>query len=384
MRLLLPWLLLVLLLPGCSLAGSPSAVVPAPAPGDERCALTLTSACGHWSSPSPSRPLAGEGCLKGGMRGEGEGSLNRRHAALMTAGADSGTLYVANLRSSDVSVIALADGAEWARVPVAFNPHELAVAGDVLLVTNYRSGAVTRLSLPNLAGTPIALGGEPHGVAVVGSLVAVTLGRAGQVALLDLADGRVRATVPTGGEPHMAAAWGECVYVVDATGALLEIDPATPAEGRGPRPAGAAAVTRRVAVGAVPESLDISPDGAVIAVANARSGDVSLVDRERFVERARVLLPGSPVRVRYRPDGRLLAVSLANVGQVALLSQDGAVAALVPVGGGPDGLVFSPDGRLLYVALTRDNRVAVIDVAARRVVRTLPAGDGPSGLLLLP
>ncbi len=293
--------------------------------------------------------------------------------SLQHAGTGGGTLYVANLRSSDVSVIALADGRERARLPVAFNPHELAVAGDALLVTNYRSGAVTRLSLPDLAATPIALGGEPHGVAVVGSLAVVTLGRAAEVALLDLADDRVCATVPTGGEPHMAAAWGDRVYVADASGsALLEIDPTT------------AALTRRVAVGATPESLDVSPDGDTIAVANARSGDVSLIDRERFVERARVPLPGAPVRVRYRPDGRLLAVSLTDAGQVALLDRTGAVTVLIPVGNRPDGLAFSPDGRLLYVALTGENRVAVVDVAARRVLRALPAGDGPSGLLLVP
>ncbi|MER3420340.1 MAG: hypothetical protein C4290_07375, partial [Chloroflexota bacterium] len=81
---------------------------------------------------------------------------------------------------------------------------------------------------------------------------------------------------------------------------------------------------------------------------------------------------------------QLLAVSLSDAEQVALLDAGGAVTALVPVGNRPDGLAFSPDGRLLYVALTGDNRVAVVDVARRRMVRTLPAGDGPSGLLLLP
>lgn len=284
-----------------------------------------------------------------------------------------GTLYVANLRSSDVSVLTLPDGHERARVPVAFNPHELAPTGDAVLVSNYRSGAVTRLSLPDLRVVPIALGGEPHGVAVAGPLAAVTLGRAGEVALLDAVSGSVRARVPTGGEPHMAAAWGDRVYVADAAGnALLEIDPAV------------AAVTRRVRLGVMPESLDISPEGGLIAVANARSGDVSLIDRERFTEQARVPVPGAPVRVRFHPAGQLLAVSLSDAEQVALLDAGGAVTALVPVGNRPDGLAFSPDGRLLYVALTGDNRVAVVDVARRRMVRTLPAGDGPSGLLLLP
>jgi YVTN family beta-propeller protein len=367
-RFVLPWLLLVLLLP----AGAPP---------------------GSLTTVAPSPVLSG--------LADGHSSLSTQHSARVKAragrGAEGGTLYVANLRSADVSVLTLPDGRERARVPVAFNPHELAPASrDAVLVTNYRSGAVTRLTLPDLAASPIALGGEPHGVAVAGPVAAVTLGRAGEVALVDAVSGHVRARVPTGGEPHMAAAWGDFVYVADAAGgALLEIDPAAPAEGTTRPPArapsfaggaryGGAAVTRRVPVGATPESLDVSPDGATIAVANARSGDVSLVDRERFAERARVPVPGAPVRVRYHPAGRTLAVSLNDAGQVALLDIDGAVTALIPVGNRPDGLAFSPDGRLLYVALTGDNRVAVVDVTRRRVVRTLPAGDGPSGLLLLP
>src|SRR5689334_5093440 len=59
--------------------------------------------------------------------------------------APRGTLYVANLRSSDVSVLDLASGRELQRVPVALDPHELAQAGGAVWVSDYRSAAVTRL-----------------------------------------------------------------------------------------------------------------------------------------------------------------------------------------------------------------------------------------------
>lgn len=286
---------------------------------------------------------------------------------------EGGTLYVANLRSSDVSVIDAASGHERARIPVAQNPHELAAAMDGVLVSNYRSGAVTLLRGGGIA-TSLDLGGEPHGLAVAGGRAAVTLGRAGRVALLDARSGDRLGEVETGGEPHMAAAATDGrLYAVDAArDLLLEID------------AAAGAVTRRVAVGRTPETLAVSPDGRTVAVGNARSGDLSLIDADSFTERARVPVPGVPVRVRYSPDGRTLAVSLNDSGRVALLDRDGAVRATVAAGARPDGLAFSPDGRVLYVALSGDHRVAVLGLADRRVLRTIDAGDGPSGLLLLP
>jgi YVTN family beta-propeller protein len=297
---------------------------------------------------------------------------------------EHGLLYVANLRSSDISVIDLATGRETARIPVADNPHELIAAEDAVWVSNYRSAAVTLLSARDRPDSPFPLGkgvgglglfpvsGEPHGLAVVGERVAVTQGRDGRVALIDAITGGLTAEIVVGGEPHMAAAAGGRLYVVDAAGdALVEIDP------------DAGAVTRRLVVGRTPESLALSPDGRTAAVANARSADLSLVDLASFTERARVPLPGAPVRVLYSPDGRTLAVSLNDTGRVLLLDPASAgVRASIPAGERPDGLAFSPSGRLLYVALTGDHRVAVLRVKDHRLLGTLYSGDGPSGLLV--
>jgi YVTN family beta-propeller protein len=46
----------------------------------------------------------------------------------------------------------------------------------------------------------------------------------------------------------------------------------------------------------------------------------------------------------------------------------------------PAGSAVSPDGKYLYVACNGDNSVAVIDTAAKRVVRQLPAGYFPYGV----
>ena len=59
--------------------------------------------------------------------------------------------------------------------------------------------------------------------------------------------------------------------------------------------------------------------------------------------------------------------ALAVVGEIALP-------------GTPETGVVTPDGGKLYVALSSANKVAVIDVAARRVVRSIDGvGQGPWG-----
>lgn len=286
--------------------------------------------------------------------------------------SSSGLLYVANLRSSDVSMVDVSSMREVGRFPVATNPHEFVALSAGILVSNYRSATVTTLAGDGTARST-QVGGEPHGLAVAGTVVAVTQGRQGTVAILDVATLTARAVVQTGGELHTATSFGGMIYVVDAAGGLLlEIDPLR------------AAVTRQVRVGDIPESVAVSPDGQTVAVANARSGDISLVDRETFVERTRADARGAPVRVLFMPDGQTLAAALNDTGAVALLkTASSEVQSIIPVGERPDGLALSPDGRQLFVSLTGANEVAVVDLRERRVTGRIAVGDGPSGLLVV-
>ncbi|HYT72848.1 MAG TPA: hypothetical protein VEK78_15790, partial [Gemmatimonadales bacterium] len=56
----------------------------------------------------------------------------------------------------------------------------------------------------------------------------------------------------------------------------------------------------------------------------------------------------------------------------------------IPVGRRPWGIALSPDGRRLYTADGRSNQVSVIDTGGRKVVATIPVGDRPNDLLYIP
>lgn len=145
----------------------------------------------------------------------------------------------------------------------------------------------------------------------------------------------------------------------------------------------AGVVTRRVGVGGTPEGIAVSPDGRTLAVANARSRDLSLIDIETFAERARIAVGGSPVRVAYHASGATLAVSLIDRGSILLLDTRSGRSRTLNVGVRPDGLAFDASGTRLFVALTGEGTVVEVRLRDRQMTRRLAVGDGPSGLLFV-
>ncbi len=58
---------------------------------------------------------------------------------------------------------------------------------------------------------------------------------------------------------------------------------------------------------------------------------------------------------------------------------------VVPVGRGPEGFDVSPDGKELWTAHMGDGRISVIDIASKKVVKTIDAGArGPNRLKFTP
>lgn len=179
----------------------------------------------------------------------------------------------------------------------------------------------------------------------------------------------------------------------------------------------------RIPVAVGPWGLAVSPDGALVAVANresARTGvegnTVSLLDVEKSAaaakdaEVARVLVGSNnpaaqtrPFSLAFTPDGKELIVSNFRGNSVsiidvkkALANELGAETARIkldtPSGGPsrPRGIVVTPDGR--YAAVTGAARGApgsgvlwVLDVPARKVVgRVTGVGNETYLLALLP
>jgi len=117
-------------------------------------------------------------------------------------------------------------------------------------------------------------------------------------------------------------------------------------------------------------------------VAARDAGRVALIDAVDLTLRWTTRLPDGPVRVAFAGD-QVLA-SLALSGSLAFLdSKTGRLTGVIPIGALPDGIAVDSDRSLAYVAAVGDDMVAVVDTERRRVVGQRPAGDGPSGVLLV-
>jgi YVTN family beta-propeller protein len=107
-----------------------------------------------------------------------------------------------------------------------------------------------------------------------------------------------------------------------------------------------------IAVGAMPRSLAIAPNG-LVWVTNKGSATLSLINANTFNVAQTVNLPygSQPFGVVFAPDGSAAYVTLEASGQVLKLNvNDGALLASVAVGPNPRHLAVSADGATLLVA----------------------------------
>ena len=189
-------------------------------------------------------------------RGQAAGDGKDRSPSSLALSADGRWAVTANTTADTVSLVDLEQGAVTAEVSVGRRPLAVAWSGKRAVVSNSLSESVTVLEVapPDLhvIGT-VAVGYQPRGVAVAGD----------------------RAYVALSGD--------DAVSVVDL---------------------GALALVGRAAVGEEPWHLALTPDGKRLAVGDARSMDVRVVDTESLRTLHTVRLKGHNVRqLAVSPDG---------------------------------------------------------------------------------
>jgi YVTN family beta-propeller protein len=199
-------------------------------------------------------------------------------------------------------------------------------------------GQVLVLDAQTLAplAEPITLEGQDGATEVSfspdGRQAFVANGLSGTLSVLDVASRQVTATVRVGRDP--VGAWPGAdglMYVDNELGQTLSVvDPAGP---------GAPRVLRSLDLGFTPGMAAATPEGQ-LWVSDSTNGQV----------------------VPYPPGG---SVPLAPV----------------PTGEGAHGLAFSPSHRLLFVTNQWEDSLSVIDVHARQVIKELPTGRAPNGLV---
>lgn len=297
----------------------------------------------------------------------------------------TGTLVVTNKSPNTATIIDVATGRALATLPTGRGPHEIVLSRDgrTAVVTDYggrpAGATLTVIDVPGARVVrTIDLGTyrAPHGLVFLpgDSLVAVTSEATGNVVVVHVGEGVVRRAVPTqAGGSHMVAvaADGAAAFTGNmGNHTVSQLDLRT------------GAYVKSWPVPRVPEAIGVSPDGREVWVGSNAEHRVSALDVATGAVTTVADSVDWPYRVLFTPDARTVLIPDMN-GETLRFIDRGArreLGRLSFPGGGPQGITLTPDGRYAFLSLSKQAKVAVVDVAARRVVGTVPAGETPDGV----
>jgi YVTN family beta-propeller protein len=305
--------------------------------------------------------------------------------AAQQAAVTSGTVLVADQQSATATIVDVETRATTT-VDVGAGPHETIVSPDgrwgVVTVYGVAGAPGNKLAVIDLVAKKMArtidLGEytRPHGASFVpGSptQVVVTSETTANIVLVDIADGKVLAAIPTRHVgSHMLGITNDGKRVFTASipyGGIAELDLVK------------REFVRDLQVSTNTEGIGVSPDGSTVWVGSNNGHTVSIVDTKTWTVASKIEGLGMPYRIGFSPDGRIAvfcdpAADKIWIADVATRKVIGEVGAL----GSPRGIRIAGDNRTAFVTLGGENAVAAIDLVTRTVKWKAPVGRSPDGV----
>lgn len=291
-----------------------------------------------------------------------------------------GRVYVPDSGGAAVDVVDTTSYHVLRRIPVGRAPRQVVPSWDLktLWVTSRRS-LVPLDPRTGEAGrrVPVAAPSDLY-FSVDGRAALLLDSRRGRIQIRDPATMRYRSTVrvPCSGLTRADfSATGDTMVVGCASGLVARVDVA------GHRSTG----TLRLAAGARPQDVRLSPDGTTFYVADRGRGGVWLVDAQRFRKTgfirtgrgAHGLYPSRDAGILYVTNGGERTVSLVSF---SLRRQIGRWR--VPAA--PDAGGVSATGRVFWLSSRAGDAVYAISTRTGHVIRKVRTGPGPRGLCVHP
>jgi len=280
---------------------------------------------------------------------------------------DGTLLYIACANDGDgfVSVILAEDYSEICSIPVGFDPIELAITPDGQYV--YATNTVTGYSISKISTASCSVimdiggGTDPSGIAITpdGSIVCVVAHWTGSMQLISTATDQVVATIPGLGN-------GAYDVAITPDGAFAYVSLRYTGPNPGPEQVMKIDLLTNSVVATIPiggEGLAITPDGSEVWVAGYVTSEyVHVISTAMDVVVDSVFLGRSSDRVEISHSGIFGYVSQILDSSLAVISvPEKRVLASVPVGQGPRGMSISPDGTLIYIANADGDCVSVVE-----------------------
>lgn len=297
----------------------------------------------------------------------------------------SGTIVVTNKSPSTATIIDVASGRTLATLPTGPGPHEVVLTSDARLavVTDYGGAPRKTLTIIDVPGMrvlrTIDLGTytAPHGIAFLpgDSVVAVTSETTGNVVLVNIHAGVVRRAIPTqalGSHMVGVTADGSRGYTGDMrSNTISELDLR---DGR---------FLRSLSVPTTPEAINVTADGREVWVGSNSTGQLTVVDAAAWTATTAAEGFRWPYRIWFTPDQKTVIVPDMTNEDVRFFDRASRreVGKILLPGAGPQGIAVTPDGRYALLSLSRQAKIAIIDLASRKVVGELAAGNTPDGIV---
>jgi YVTN family beta-propeller protein len=303
-------------------------------------------------------------------------------AAAQSEQAGTGTLVVLNKGSATATFVDVASGEVVTTLPTGEGPHELAMTSDGrwAVSTDYNDGnslTVFDVASARVEGTiDFTRHPRPHGAFFLpgDSLLAVTSEANRSVVIVAPLRGEIVGSISTAaGGSHMVAVTGDgrTLYTGDISeGTVSRLDVATRTK------------TRSYPVSAQPEAITVSRDGTEVWVGSNAEGFVSVLDTDSGEITTRIPGFSWPYRILIVGERGLVVIPDLRLEVVRFFDRDRReeVGRLELPGEGPQGVALTHDRSTLFLSLSSSGQVAVIDLAARSIVRRIDVGPTPDGL----
>ena len=140
-------------------------------------------------------------------------------------------------------------------------------------------------------------------------------------------------------------------------------------------------VVETIAIGACPETVTASPDGAYLCITHYDTCSVSAVNLATGNVTA-VGLRDAPLAVVFTPDSAHAYV--CNVRSISVIDTTTNDADDIDTGDLPRGLQLSPDGKRAYITNFGDRTLSVVDTITNSVATTLGAPGHPEAVAVSP
>ncbi|HYM22100.1 MAG TPA: cytochrome D1 domain-containing protein [Vicinamibacterales bacterium] len=294
-------------------------------------------------------------------------------------------LLVLNKEDAAMVIVDPDSGSVLGKVGVGVQPHELVAStdGKTAFASNYGTGPQPghTISMIDIAGqkevrridtAPLM---RPHGLAFAGGELYFTAEGSKKIARYDPSADKVDWEFETGqATTHMVMVSKDLKTIFTSNIGADNVSIIRQGSGGG-------WTQTLVAVGKGPEGIDLSPNGREIWSAHSRDGGVSVID-VAAMKVAHTIDAGTKRsnRVKLTPDGKFALLSDVDTGELVVVdAAKRVVVKRLPVGKQPEGVLVAPDGRT-FVAVNGDNAVAVVDTKTWTVTKRISPGTGPDGM----